>query len=72
MWDKMRAIVPKAAFQKVLRNCSTEAMGEGQYTCDFGEEGIHAVMRISFQKISASLLKLFLLVIRNSRRREGF
>jgi len=63
MWDKMRAIVPKAAFQKVLRNCSTEAMGEGQYTCDFAEG--------EFMQSSTYFRRRFLLVKRSRDHYEG-
>ena len=32
---------------------------EGQYICDFGEEGVHAIKHIFFlQKVSASLVKV--------------
>ena len=34
---------------------------EGQYMCDFGEGGIHAIKHIFFQKLSASHLEQSLL-----------
>ena len=42
----------------------------GQYICDFGEVGIH-VIKLIFLQISASLMKL-LLVMRNSCHHEAF
>ena len=33
-------------------------MGGGQYICDFGEGGIHAIKHIFSQKVSASFMKL--------------
>jgi len=38
--------------QIALKNCSKEA-GEGQFICDFGEGGIHAIKPI-FLQVSAS------------------
>jgi len=48
-----------------------EAGREGQCACDFGEEGVHAIKHIFFQKVSAGLMRL-LLVIRNGHHHEGF
>ena len=31
---------------------------EGQYICDFGEGGVHAIEHIFLQKVSASLVKV--------------
>ena len=45
--------------------------GEGLYACDFSEGGVHAIMHIFFQKVSAVLVKL-LQVMRNSHHHEGF
>ena len=47
----------KTAPQTALRSCSKEA-GEHQHVCDFGEEGIHAIKHIFFQRVSTSLTKL--------------
>ena len=44
--------------QAALRNYFKEAWGQGQYICDFGEGGIHAIHHIFFQ-VSVSLVKLF-------------
>ena len=44
---------------------------EGQYTCDFGEAGVHALQHIFLQNVSASLMKL-LLIMRSSCHHEGF
>ena len=59
MWGKMRTVAEKTAPQIALRDCSEEAGRKGQYICDFGERGIHAIKYIFFQKVSASLMKLF-------------
>ena len=32
--------------------------GEGRYICDFGEERVHVIKHIFFQKVSAGLMKL--------------
>ena len=53
----MRTTAQGTAPQTALRNCFKEAWGQGQYICDFGERGIHAINHIFFQ-ISASLVKL--------------
>ena len=59
IWGKMRTIAWETSFQIALRNCSKRGRGEGQYTCDFGEGGVHAIKHICFsQKISASLVKV--------------
>ena len=50
--QKMRTEAQKIAPQIALRNCSKEAGGKGQYICDFGEERIHAVKNMFFQKVS--------------------
>ena len=42
--------------QVALQSCSKEAgrwVGGGQYICDFGEGGIHAIKHIFSQKVSA-------------------
>jgi len=55
-----------------LRNYSKEAAeGKGQYIRDFGEGGVRGTKQIFFQKVSTSLVKLFL-VTRNSHHHEGF
>ena len=55
------------SFEKLLQR----GRGESQYTCDFGERGIHTIKCMFFQKVSTSLMK-HLLVIRNGRHHEGF
>ena len=50
--QNMRTEAQKIAPQIALRNCSKEAGGKGQYICDFGEERIHAVKHMFFQKVS--------------------
>ena len=52
IWAKMRVATGETAPQIALRNCSKEAGGKGQYICDFGEERIHAVKHMFFQKVS--------------------
>ena len=59
------------AWERALRNCSKEVGGEGQYICDFGEGGVHAVKHICFQKVSTGLVRL-LLVTRSSHHHKGF
>ena len=54
MWGKMRTIVLETAFQITLRNSSAEAVGEGQYTCDFGEGGVHSIKHLFSKKVSTS------------------
>ena len=50
-------IAQGAAFQIALKYCLRE-MGEGQYTCDFGErEGAYSQEHI-LRKFSASLVKV--------------
>ena len=49
----MRTIAQETAPQIALRNCSKEAVGEGQYICDFSEGGVHKIKHIILQ-ISAS------------------
>ena len=53
VWGKMRTIAQETAPQIALRNCSKEAVGEGQYICDFSEGGVHKIKHIILQ-ISAS------------------
>ena len=67
----MRTAAQEAAPQLVLRNCSKEAVRKGQYICDSHGGGIHTVMHIFFQKVSASLMKI-LQLIKNSSQYEGF
>ena len=40
----MRTVVQETAFQIALRNYSKD----GQYICDFGEAGVHAIKHIFF------------------------
>ena len=54
MWGKMRTIVLETAFQITLRNSSAEAVGEGQYICDFGEGGVHSIKHLFSKKVSTS------------------
>ena len=44
IWDKMRTVVQETASQIALRNYSKD----GQYICDFGEVGVHAIKHIFF------------------------
>ena len=53
----MRTTAQGTAPQTALRNCFKEAWGKGQYICDFGEGGIHAINHIFFQ-VYSSLVKL--------------
>ena len=55
---KMRTRGWETAAQIALNNCSQEAGGEGQYRCDFGEGGAHAIKLIFFAEGSASLMKV--------------
>ena len=51
----MRTAAQETAFQIALRNGSKEVAGEGQYICDFGEGGVHAIEHIFFlYRVSAS------------------
>ena len=44
IWDKMRTAAWETALQMALRNSSKKGWGGGsQYTCDFGEDGVHAI-----------------------------
>ena len=65
IWGKMRTIAREMAFQIALRNRSKELGGKGQYICDFGKGGIHAIKHIFF-------CRRFLLVTRSRRHHEGF
>ena len=44
--------------QIMLRNCSKEARGKGQYICDFSEGRKHASKHTFSQKVSTGLVSL--------------
>ena len=55
----MRTVLWETAPQITLRNCSKG--GGGQYLCDFGKKGVHAIKQVYFlesvcwsHKVSAS------------------
>ena len=52
IWGNMRTVTLEIATQIGLRNCSknmgVEGGGEGQYICDFGEGGLHAIKHIFY------------------------
>ncbi|XP_029074962.1 catechol O-methyltransferase isoform X1 [Monodon monoceros] len=64
IWGYMRAAAWETGPPIALRNCSKEVGGEGQYVCDFGEGGVHAIECIFF-------CQMFLLVTRSSHHHEG-
>ena len=44
IWGKMKTAAWETALQMALRNSSKKGWGEGgQYICDFGEGGVHAI-----------------------------
>ena len=43
----MRTAAQETAFQIALKICSKEVGEEGQYICDFGGGGMHAIERVS-------------------------
>ena len=55
---KMKTSAKEKAPQIALRNFSKEAVGKGQYICDFGEGGISTIKHILSQKVSTSHVKL--------------
>ena len=69
-WTFLRTTTQKKNSQIALRNFSAEVgrgetRGEGQYMCDFGEGGIHAIKNIIF-------CRSFLFIMRSSCHHEGF
>ena len=62
--DKTRTVAQETASQIALRSCSKEAR-EGQYICDFGEEGSTCSQAHIF------FCSRFQLVIRNRRHLKG-
>ena len=46
IWGHMKTAAMETAPQTVLRNCSKEGGGEGQYICNFREEGVHEIKHI--------------------------
>ena len=52
IWGKMRTTTQEKTLQIALRNCLKEAGGIGQYRCDFGEGGVHAIYIYFLQKVS--------------------
>ena len=44
----MRTVARETAFQIALRKLLQRGRGEGQYICDFGEGGVHAIKYIYF------------------------
>ena len=71
IWGKMRTAPREIAFQIALRNCSKEA-GEGQYICDFGEGGVHAMKHIFFYGRFLLVSCRLLLVTRSRHHHGGF
>ena len=63
--------IPGESTSGALRNCPKEAGGRPVYISDFCEGGVHAIKHTFFQKVSAGLIKL-LLVMKNSQHHEGF
>ena len=58
---KMRTVAWETASQRGLRNyfkLLQRDRGKGQYTCDFGEGGVHSVRYTFLQKFSAGLVKV--------------
>ena len=61
IWGKMRTVAWETASQRGLRNyfkLLQRDRGKGQYTCDFGEGGVHSVRYTFLQKFSAGLVKV--------------
>ena len=61
IWGKMRTVAWETASQRGLRNyfkLLQRGRGKGQYTCDFGEAGVHSVRYTFLQKFSAGLVKV--------------
>lgn len=54
---KMNTAVWEIALQIAEKLFQRAGRGEGQYICDFSEEGLHAIKQIFFQKVSTSLVK---------------
>ena len=50
IWGKMRIAAQEIALQLVLRDCSKEAVGEGQLE-DFGEGGVQCHQVFTLQEI---------------------
>ena len=46
IWGSMRTAAQETARQIALRNCSKEAVREGQYVHDFGKDGVHAIKHV--------------------------
>ena len=68
----MRTAAWETAPQIDLRNCSKDIAGKDSMYVILVKGGVHATKHIFFlQKVSAGLVKL-LIVMRNSRHREGF
>ena len=44
----MKTAAWEPAPQIVLRNCPKEVAGKGQYICNFGKGGVHAIKHIFF------------------------
>ena len=74
VWSVFGAIwgvPPRRQQLRQLWETAPKRQGDGQSVCDFGEGGVHGVKHIFLWKVSPGLMKL-LLVMRNSRHREGF
>ena len=53
----MNTAVQDIALQIAEKLFQRGSRGEGQYICDFSEEGLCAIKHIFFQKVSTSLVK---------------
>ena len=53
----MNTAVQETALQIAEKLFQRGSRGEGQYICDFSEEGLCAIKHIFFQKVATSLVK---------------